>query len=383
MTSKSKVSNIVIAGVSGAGKDTLVNHILSLANFKHEVVHAISTTTRPIGPNERDGVDYRFVSDDEFARNCAQRLFAETAEYDVCGHIWKYGSLKKDYEPDGKIHLFILNPYGIQQLIDNGIEFTLVYIDLPMSVSYERMVSRGRQSKEQMGARLVQDLDDFRDFAGKYHPDVIIKGDQPIESFKKSFAKTVTVNDEWLSTLEKGEGNTVSGSNKTDDVIGNVIDDIIDKLATRKDSRTINISELIESIAAGLSKANVHKNEFSAALDKATLAAKRAPLIKRYKNLIQTAERLTPDMSSLGILGELDESAKSLKAELKALEYDISDWRLPSDAAKEVAATRLCECYETLQDVTNCMQGTTEWFGAYHAAIHDYKNAVTWMRVFK
>lgn len=382
MTSKSKVSNIVIAGVSGAGKDTLVNHVLSLTNFKHGVVRAVSTTTRPIGPNERDGVDYHFASDDEFEKTRDQGLFAETAEYDVCGHIWKYGSLKKDYEPDGQIHLFILNPYGIQQLIDNGIEFTLVYIDLPMSVSYERMVSRGRQSKEQMGARLVQDLDDFRDFADKYHPDVVIKGDQPIESFKKSFAKTVAVNDEWLSTLEKGKDNTSKG-NKTEDIIGSVIDDVIDKIATGKDSRTVNVSELIERIAAGLSKADVHKDEFTAALDKATLAAKRAPLIKRYKNLIQTAERLVPDMSSLGILGELDESARSLKAELKALGYDISDWRLPSDAAKEVAAAKLCECYQTLYEVTNCMQGTPEWFGAYHAAAHDYKNAVTWMRIFK
>ena len=174
-----KITNIVLAGISGSGKDTLAGRLESIPATEGNPVisRALTATTRPCGATERHGIDYYFLSDDVFDRIKAEGGFAETAEYNVCGEIWKYGSLLKDYTTDdGVVRLFILNPYGIRQLKKRGVKFTLVYLKIPFSVSLERMISRGRQTPEQIARRLAQDADDFADFEQEFAPDIVLDG---------------------------------------------------------------------------------------------------------------------------------------------------------------------------------------------------------------
>ena len=74
---------LVISGPSGAGKGTLVERLVTA---RPECTFSISATTRPRRPNEVDGVQYEFVTRDEFERRRAAGWFLEWAE--VHGHLY-------------------------------------------------------------------------------------------------------------------------------------------------------------------------------------------------------------------------------------------------------------------------------------------------------
>jgi guanylate kinase len=73
----------VVSGPSGAGKGTLVQRLVSA---RPECVLSVSTTTRPRRPGELEGVQYHFVTPEEFERRRAAGLFLESAE--VHGHLY-------------------------------------------------------------------------------------------------------------------------------------------------------------------------------------------------------------------------------------------------------------------------------------------------------
>jgi guanylate kinase len=82
---------VVLSGPSGVGKDTLLQHFL---NTTPGCVRLVTCTTRPRRPDERDGVDYQFVSVEEFRRMQEAGELLESAE--VFGH--HYGSPRKFVE---------------------------------------------------------------------------------------------------------------------------------------------------------------------------------------------------------------------------------------------------------------------------------------------
>ena len=74
---------LVVTGPSGAGKGTLVDHLLKQ---RPDCVFSVSATTRPRRSTEQEGRDYFFLSHDEFLQREAQGWFLETAE--VHGHLY-------------------------------------------------------------------------------------------------------------------------------------------------------------------------------------------------------------------------------------------------------------------------------------------------------
>jgi guanylate kinase len=74
---------VVVAGPSGAGKGAVVKGLLQ----RHpEIWYSVSATTRAPRPGERDGVDYLFLTEDEFSRIRDEGGFLEA--FDVYGQ-WK------------------------------------------------------------------------------------------------------------------------------------------------------------------------------------------------------------------------------------------------------------------------------------------------------
>jgi guanylate kinase len=57
---------VIISGPSGVGKDTIARHIIEM--YPDDFYFVVTATTRPPREGEVDGVDYFFVSSDEFAR---------------------------------------------------------------------------------------------------------------------------------------------------------------------------------------------------------------------------------------------------------------------------------------------------------------------------
>jgi guanylate kinase len=74
---------LVLSGPSGAGKGTLVDRLVAM---RPECTFAISSTTRPQRSTEQNGVQYEFVTREEFERRKAANYFLETAE--VHGHFY-------------------------------------------------------------------------------------------------------------------------------------------------------------------------------------------------------------------------------------------------------------------------------------------------------
>jgi guanylate kinase len=90
-TSRGDLPVFVVTGQSGAGKGTLIKRLLE--EFP-QLGLAVSATTRVQRAGEVDGVDYRFLTDDEFQRGVDAGEFLESVDY--VGH--RYGTLLSEIE---------------------------------------------------------------------------------------------------------------------------------------------------------------------------------------------------------------------------------------------------------------------------------------------
>ena len=132
----------VVAGPSGVGKDTIVCQIKERLPIFYS---PISVTTRNPRPSEKDGVDYFFVSEEEFRQMIKNNEFLEFAHV----HKWSFGTPLKPVEDalqKGQSVLMIIDQQGaklVKKLMPKAI---LIY------VQYER-----GQLEEKIKARLQQD----------------------------------------------------------------------------------------------------------------------------------------------------------------------------------------------------------------------------------
>jgi guanylate kinase len=95
---------IVLSGPSGVGKSTVVRRVLE--RFPDRLRLSVSATTRPPRPGERDGVDYHFLSPEDFARHRQAGEFLECFEVFGRGH-W-YGTLLSEVTPSGQDQKWVI-----------------------------------------------------------------------------------------------------------------------------------------------------------------------------------------------------------------------------------------------------------------------------------
>ena len=148
----------VIAAPSGAGKTTLVK---ALVTRSPELHFSISYTTRKKRSNEADGVDYLFVSVDEFARLRAQGDLLESAEV-FDNH---YGTSRKQVEQhlqDGHHVILEIDWQGAAQVREAKPECVTIFILPPSRDELEhRLRSRRTDSEEVIQRRLRDALSDM------------------------------------------------------------------------------------------------------------------------------------------------------------------------------------------------------------------------------
>ena len=125
-----KIKVYALIGKSGAGKDYCMRRI-AWENDWHIIV---PSTTRPKRDYETEGVDYHFLSDEEFA---AAR-FLETAEY----NHWHYGTRYEDLDPNnGNIGVF--SPARARLLAkQSDIDLTIIYIKASDKTRVLRQLNR-------------------------------------------------------------------------------------------------------------------------------------------------------------------------------------------------------------------------------------------------
>ncbi|HEX8742584.1 MAG TPA: guanylate kinase [Thermoleophilaceae bacterium] len=158
---------LVVTGPSGVGKGTLIK---SLCREFPDLRLSVSATTRKPRSGERDGVDYHFLSAEEFERRVAAGDFLEHATY--AGN--RYGTLR-DEVADGPVVLEI-EVQGARQVREALPEATQVFIAPPSrEVLRERLVGRGTDSPEVIRARLEQAEEEL-EAQGEFHH-VIVNDD--------------------------------------------------------------------------------------------------------------------------------------------------------------------------------------------------------------
>jgi guanylate kinase len=140
---------LVITGPSGVGKGTLIR--LLLDRFPRMAL-SISATTRAPRPGERHGVDYWFLSPQEFQRRTEGDDFLEWAEY--AGH--RYGTLKSELERDVDVLVLEIEVQGARQVRERLPEAVSVFIAPPSEEALRtRLVGRGSDDPEQIEQRLA------------------------------------------------------------------------------------------------------------------------------------------------------------------------------------------------------------------------------------
>jgi guanylate kinase len=141
----------VLVGPSGVGKGTLRTRALSDIEG---LTYSISCTTRKPRRGERDGVDYHFVTRDNFEEKIARGLFLEHAVV----HRDRYGTLKEDIVRElesGRDVLLEIDVQGARQIRELLPESVLIFI-LPPSLDAleERLRKRETESNEKIELRL-------------------------------------------------------------------------------------------------------------------------------------------------------------------------------------------------------------------------------------
>ena len=82
---------LVLSAPSGGGKSSIARNLLQ---GRDDLGYSVSATTRPMREGERDGVDYHFITRDEFVRRRDAGDFLESATYG--GHL--YGTLRSEID---------------------------------------------------------------------------------------------------------------------------------------------------------------------------------------------------------------------------------------------------------------------------------------------
>ena len=161
-----KGSLIVISAPSGTGKGAILNEF-NQKYFDDKIIYSISATTRKPRPGEADGVNYYFISKDEFKKKIADGGFLEYAEY--CDNF--YGTPKDavmNALSNGIDVILEIETVGARNVKANYPEAVMVFV-LPPSIDElrNRLTGRGTETAETIAKRLEAAKEELM-IAGEY-----------------------------------------------------------------------------------------------------------------------------------------------------------------------------------------------------------------------
>ena len=187
---------IGIIGAAGSGKDTIMNKVVYEAGpAPASIFHVpISCTTRPARDYEKNGKDYYFLTNEDFAAYVLENRFLEVSEFNG----WFYGTLKDKLSED-KINIAVLNPQGIESmLLHSDIDLKVFYLDVPGKIRLIRQLQREENPDiPEIYRRYIADDEDFYNLPFKY--EILPNSDGPDFEYSwhriLDFAKNWTMKD--------------------------------------------------------------------------------------------------------------------------------------------------------------------------------------------
>jgi guanylate kinase len=133
----------ILSGPSGSGKTTVLQKLLHPGDLPLRL--AVSATTRPLRPNEQDGVHYHFWTRERFEEAIRNAEVLEWAQ--VHGNY--YGTLRQEVEPyrrQGIGVILAIDVQGAAQIRRQCPDAVSIFLQAPSFEEYERRL-RHRQSE--------------------------------------------------------------------------------------------------------------------------------------------------------------------------------------------------------------------------------------------
>ncbi len=146
---------IIISAPSGSGKSTIINYLLSQ---DLGLEFSISATTRLPRGEEKDGLDYHFLSVDDFKQRISD---GEFLEYEEVYPDRFYGTLKSEVSrisAKGKMPIFDVDVVG-------GVNIKKIYLEEALSLFIQppsveelrrRLITRGTDSEDKIAERIAK-----------------------------------------------------------------------------------------------------------------------------------------------------------------------------------------------------------------------------------
>lgn len=174
---------IIFSAPSGAGKTTIVRHLL--AKYSDKLAFSISACTRQPRENEVDGKDYYFISQEDFLHKIAQKEFVEFEEVYSGAY---YGTLRSEIERiwnENKSVVFDIDVVGGLHLKSKFNDQALaVFVQPPsLEVLSQRLFGRGTDTVDKLNERIDKAKQELG-YAEQF--DVILENDDLAEACAKA-----------------------------------------------------------------------------------------------------------------------------------------------------------------------------------------------------
>lgn len=163
---------VVLSGPSGTGKTTIVKRLIAESPVKLQ--KSVSATTRKPRPQEIDGEDYHFLSDEEFRQRLADGEFIESAEVFSSGYL--YGTLNSEIERARQANALAfleIDVEGALNVMQRYPDAVTIFLKTPSPEEFERRLrARGTESEEVIRRRLATAAREL-EFANRYRHVVV------------------------------------------------------------------------------------------------------------------------------------------------------------------------------------------------------------------
>lgn len=167
---------IAICGAAASGKDTLLNALAPALG----ATKIVSDTTRPPRVGEKDGINYNFITENEFDWQLVNGKYLEFSRF----RGWLYGTSKDAV--CGKVNIGVFNMDGIFSLMDYKDRYNIIPIYLQTSpiTRIKRYIKRDKRFTFECMRRFFTDLKQF------YMADIYISMAFPQYLVLKNFSTT-------------------------------------------------------------------------------------------------------------------------------------------------------------------------------------------------